>query len=95
MSVFLTISCDSFKNMLLAPIREVHSFSFGVCQGELFPLQQCGTGNVYLKLKGKHCRKPHSHNGVVDHLTYSRVPNITVDLNKSVGGNFSWKLIKK
>ena len=26
---------------------------------------------------------------------YSRVPNITVGLNKSVGGNFSWKLIKK
>ena len=27
--------------------------------------------------------------------TYSRVPNITVGLNKSVGANFSWKLIKK
>ena len=26
---------------------------------------------------------------------YSRVPNITVGLNKSVGANFSWKLIKK
>ena len=28
-------------------------------------------------------------------MYYSRVPNITVGLNKSVGGNFSWKLIKK
>ena len=27
--------------------------------------------------------------------TFSRVPNITVGLNKSVGVNFSWKLIKK
>ena len=26
---------------------------------------------------------------------YSRVPNITVGLNKNVGVNFSWKLIKK
>ena len=26
--------------------------------------------------------------------TYSRVPHITVGLNKSVGTNFSWKLIK-
>ena len=25
---------------------------------------------------------------------YSRVPNITVGLNKSLGVNFSWKLIK-
>ena len=25
---------------------------------------------------------------------YSRVPNTTVGLNKSVGGKFSWKLIK-
>ena len=33
-----------------------------------------------------------SHKGP---FKYSRVPNITVGLNKSVGGNFSWKLIKK
>ena len=26
---------------------------------------------------------------------YSRVPNTTVGLNKSVGANFAWKLIKK
>ena len=26
------------------------------------------TSQYYLKLKGKHCRKPHYRNGVVDHL---------------------------
>ena len=37
----------------------------------------------------------YTHKAAVLYLTYSRVPNITVGLNKSVGGNFSWKLIKK
>ena len=32
---------------------------------------------------------------VADKPTYSRVLNITVCLNKSVGANVSWKLIKK
>jgi hypothetical protein len=29
-----------------------------------------------------------------EYFRYSRVPNITVGLNKSVGLNFSWKLFK-
>ena len=28
-------------------------------------------------------------------IYYSRVPNTIVGLNKSVGANFSWKLIRK
>ena len=33
--------------------------------------------------------------GFVIRVPYSIVPNITVGLNKSVGVNFFWKLIKK
>ena len=28
------------------------------------------TSQYYLKLKGKHCRKPHCHNGVVDDILF-------------------------
>ena len=44
----------------------------GHCAGTYLqlPLQQWGAGNVYpfsvVQLKGKHCRKPHCRNGVVD-----------------------------
>ena len=40
------------------------------------PLRQWSASHVYLsflyKVKGKHCRKPHCRNGVVDHLEHSQ-----------------------
>ena len=57
-------------------IQPQHIYNFHNCNG----VPAMFTSQYYLKLRGKHCRKPHCRNGVVDMLGQAKLPSFSFRL---------------